>query len=173
MCYFITATLPPGADVAAVRALVAPEGSSWSALSNPFVQGQLPKGWGYYCITGSLCDCRSALVRGDAARGKTLRLPRRAAAWSEAKRNRWLEQRGLLVEGRESAARGDVVAWHEYLKRVLRAAGTPPVGVLIHFYRAGIENEDITIARRSPVKVQTTTPTVLQTLEPDVLYEFS
>lgn len=173
MCYFITATLPSGADLASVRALVGPEGSSWAALSNRYVQDQLPKGWGYYGITGSVCDCQSALVRGDAARGKTLKLPRHAAAWSQTKRNRWLEQRGLVIDGRESAARGDLVAWHEYLKRVLRAGGKPPVGLLIHFYKAGVENEEITVARHSTVKVQATPPTILQALEPDVLYEFS
>src|SRR5262245_49618334 len=173
MCYFITATLPSGADLAAVRAVVGPEGSRWTALSNRHVQAQLPKGWGYYGVTGSVCDCQSALVRGDAARGKRLKLPRHAASWSQAKRNRWLEQRGLLIDGREAAVRGDLVAWYEYLKRVLRAGGKPPVGLLIHFYRAGVENDDITVARRSSVEVQSTPPTVLQALEPDVLYEFS
>jgi hypothetical protein len=143
------------------------------AVSNPYVQGQLPKGWGYYSLTGSICDCHSALVRGDAARGKPLKWPRQAAAWSETKRNRWLEQRGVLMEGREAAARGDVAAWHEYLKRVLRAAGKSPLGLLIHFYTAGVETEDIALARRRSLRVQAMPPTTLQALEADVLYEFS
>jgi len=173
MCFFITATLPSGADLAAVRAVAGPEGSRWTALSNRYVQDQLPRGWGYYGVTGSVCDCQSALVRGEAARGKTLKLPRHAAGWSQTKRNRWLEQRGVLVDARESAVRGDVVAWYEYLKKVLRAGGKPPVGLLIHFYKAGVENEEITVARRTKVDVQATPPAVLQALEPDVLYEFA
>src|SRR5690349_11193588 len=104
MCYFITATLPSGADVEAVKAVNAPEGTSWALLSNPYIQAQLPKGWGYYSVTGSMCDCQSALVRGDVTPGKTPKLPRHAAGWSQSKRDRWLQQRGVLIEGRESAA---------------------------------------------------------------------
>lgn len=173
MCYFITATLPSGADLAAVRAVAAPEGSTWAPLSNGHVQAQLPSGCAYYGVTGSICDCQSALVRGDAAGGKTLKLPRHASGWSQTKRDRWLEQRGALVAGRESAARGDVVAWHEYLKKVLRSAGKSPVGLLIHFYNAGVDNESIAIVRRAAVNVFGTSSTLLQALEPDVLYEFS
>jgi hypothetical protein len=173
MCYFITATLPSGADLASVRAVTAPEGSSWTPLLNPFVRRQLPASWGYYCLTGSNCDCQSALVRSDIVRGKSLKLPRAAARWSQTKQDRWLEQRGHLIAERETAARGDVVAWHEYLKRVLGAVGTPPVGLLIHFYDAGVDNEHIVIARRSAMRVYEIQPATLQTLEPDVLYELS
>jgi hypothetical protein len=66
-----------------------------------------------------------------------------------------------------------VVAWHEYLKKVLRAAGQSPVGLLIHYYNAGVDNESIAIVRRAAVNVLGTSPTLLQALEPDVLYEFS
>jgi hypothetical protein len=173
MCYFITTTLPPGSDVAAVRALAAPEGSRWVALSNPHVRAQLPQGWVYYALTGAVCDCDSSLVPRDATRGKRLELPRHAAAWSETKRVRWLEQRRALVERAESDAHGDATGWHEYLKAVLRAAGKKPLGLLIHFYRHGVENEEIALERRVSVKVRAMPPTALQTLEPDVLYEFS
>jgi hypothetical protein len=173
MCYFITATLAPEADLQAVRAVEPPEGSSWVLLSNAFVQAQLPKGSRYYLVTGSACDCQSALVRSEAAGGKTLKLPRHATSWSQSKRDRWLEQRGALMEGRESAVRGDVIAWHEYLKRVLRAAGEAPVGLLIHFYSGGIDAEQIIIARRTPLSVNAMPPAALQSLEPDVLYEFA
>jgi hypothetical protein len=173
MCFFITATLPAEADLVAVRTVVGPEGSSWTLLTNAYVQNQLPKGSRYFLLTGSSCDCQSALVRGDVARGKSLKLPRHAAAWTQTKRDRWLEQRGALIEGRESAARGDVIAWHEYLKRVLRSAGRSPVGLMIHFYSGSGDDERLTVTRRPSLVLNAMPPSALQNLEPDVLYEFS
>lgn len=162
-----------GVDVVAIRGLRGPEGAGWQPVTNPHVQAQLPARAVYYLLNGSGCDCQSALVRSGTAGGKELKLPRAAARWTETKRMRWLEQRGVIAEGKEASARGDAIAWFEYLKRVVVLARKGPVGLLIHFYSGGPDNERLTIAHRVSVKLQATSASVLQTLESDILYEFS
>jgi len=135
MCLFISGSLVRGADLGAVRAVRGPEGSAWEPLANPHVQKQLPSRHGYFRVTRGHCDCRGALQPREALKKNgTPRMPKGSKTWSETKKARWLSQVGRrVVPG--ATIRGDVVAWHEYLKRVVAIVAKGHVGLLLHTYR--------------------------------------
>lgn len=118
-------------------------------------------------MTGSWCDCDSGLSRCARRRSRRQHWPKAAKRWSETKRRRWLEQR----DGKAGRVRGDVVAWRGYVVRLARLA-SGPVGLLVHWYRGGIEDEAFTIDIRAPARLSTVTPGDFAAFDEDVLYQF-
>jgi hypothetical protein len=153
VCWFISGTLPKTANLAAVRSIVGPEGNAWR-----------PRGVGYFDVTGSGCDCDTAL--GGAVRGKPDQLPRSAARWTETKKQRWIEQRQLA--GADGAAvDGRAVAWHEYMKRVVAAAGAGPVGLVVHWW-----DELGAVRSQEPIEIDRFAPAEFLRMEDQMLYQF-
>lgn len=171
MCLFISGTLVRGADLGVVRAVRGPEGSAWEPLANPHVQKQLPPGHAYFLVTGSHCDCRSALQpRGPMKKDGTPRMPKGSKTWSATKKARWMSQVGHRAVPGVAMTRGDVVAWHGYLKRLVGVVGKGQVGLLLHTYRGRVDGERITI--RQERRELSDDPSVLVGMGEDVLYLF-
>ena len=170
MCYFVTGTLPVGADLERVRSVGGPEGSAWLPISNHFVQEQLPSS-AYYLVNGGVCDCESALVRHLSVPKRKKHPPQRASKWSAAKRQRWLEQRGWVEAQQEISVDGNLSAWARYLNQLVGIVSPAPVGLLLHWYSGSVEGERVAVRVERPVAAATLRPSAFVLWEADHLYQ--
>jgi hypothetical protein len=174
VCYFITGTLPVDTDVEAVRGISGIEGSAWRPLVNPHVRWQLPAGVDYYLVTGSVCDCDSALVRHlYALMRRRTTIPHRAARWSAAKLQRWREQRGFVEASREASVHGNISAWYRYLTELAGVVQTGAVGLLLHWYNGSIEDECFGVTVVNPVSIANVEVSWLTSWKADHLYQLA
>jgi hypothetical protein len=118
-------------------------------LDHPEVRAQLPVGAIYLRPhAADECECTSALGAAEAvqhADEKDARQVRalRLRGWSDAKVQRWLEQRAkaedpqALVRRREA----ELDAWTAALHDLLGEGGCAEVGLLVHAYRTGLTRD--------------------------------
>lgn len=181
MCYYITATLPPGANVAEVREIAARFGRKWEPIAKGPVVRQLRAGETYYWTTPNLCDCDTALGRGRLnarnERGEAGEIEHlRRKGWSAAKIERALSQkwasedrqRQLLIE----TSRRDAGNWLEFLRAALSSRASSSAGLLLHMYDGAVDDTRIAIVRE-PVSLAKIDRDFLLHIEEDRLYEFS
>ena len=185
MCLYITATLPRNAKLNCVAPIFESYKLSFEPISNPFVLKQLHPGDVYISTTTSHCDCGSALGslgRRDRDEPESyeheLKKLRRKG-WGETKIRRWLEQKEQTKEkhAREDEARAGSSTpvaqyWVDFISEVLGSKCTDRVGILLHFYRMGVEDERVKILDKERVKIEKLTPRLLLEMEYDVVYEF-
>lgn len=185
MCLYITAALPRSAKIDRVAPIFETYKLSFETISNPYVLKQLHPGDVYISTTSHHCDCGSVLgsLGGrdeDEPEGYEHELKKlRRKGWSEAKIQRWLEQKGRESEkhARKDADRARVNTphaqhWIDFISAVLNSKCTERVGVLLHFYHMDVEGERIKIARTVRVRLEELTPRLLMEMEHDVVYEF-
>ena len=128
MCYFITATLPPNADVERVRRS-APAAKYWAPIDNPVVHGQLDPGTSYFLTTRGHCDCGTVLGclrhARERRRGRSMDdvAKLKAKGWTSAS-----ERLGLLLHDYEGAVDTDAVR----VTRERIALGTVDAGLLMN-----------------------------------------
>lgn len=181
MCHFITATVPGNADRKQVRAVIAAHRRGFQRLSNPHTQPQLPPGDQYLGLTRKMCGCGTVLgclasQEGDSAEPRAREVEKlRKQGWSEARIERWRggrdrtrEKRGQAPEQRLAEAQG----WIDFLRALLSVEGTSHVGLLLHWYRTGPEEERFAIQRIETMPVGKLTPEWLMRIEEDVLVLF-
>ena len=167
MCWFISGTLPRGADLAAVRSIVGPEGSAWRPFTEAALKAQLPRAVDCFSVTASSCDCQTVLGSARHRKGKGERLPRAAARWSETKKRRWLEQRHVLIAQEDAAVHGGAVAWHEYVRRVVAVVPQGPIGLFLSW-----ADSEGAVHVREPVAIETFRPAEFLRFEERTLYQF-
>lgn len=184
MCHFITATLPRGADVDAAAAVARRHGRVWVPCENPYVISQLGAGEGYFFTTSGHCDCETAV--GSLARPAP-RKPRhekqvpklRRKGWSEAKIQRWLDEKHGTEKRRAAEAEArlgnppfETEMWGSLVRDLFAELAVEHVGLLLHMYSGGLETERIHLLRRQSVEPLELTPAFLLQVEEDVLYRF-
>lgn len=185
MCHFITATLPHSAQVDFVAPIFGVHKLSFKVIDNPHVLSQLDSGDIYIHTTSSHCDCGTALgILNRSGDPESLNYDRetkrfRKQGWSEAKIQRWLEQKEQTKEKhlREDEARAktgtpDAAHWMAFIIDVLKSGHTHQIGLLLHLYHGGVESERIKLLGREKVKSKELNPKRLMEIKEDVLYEF-
>jgi len=186
MCHYVTATMSAGGEANAVRKIADTFALRWEQIHNPSVAKALLPGETYFYTTRGMCDCGTDL--GSARRIATPRPPDhereakklRKKGWGAAKIERRHKDRQADFERRqaEAEARKDqpphhAQIWCDFIHAVLDAGAARSIGILLHFYRGGIDSERIPIAGRRSLKAGELTAQVLLQLEEDVLYEFN
>lgn len=184
MCHFITATLPRGADADAAAAIARRHGRVWVPCENPHVISQLGTGEGYFFTTSGHCDCGTAvgsLARPQLPRRKPEKqVPKlRRKGWSEAKIQRWLDEkhgtekrRAAEAEARVGNPPFEAEMWVSLLRDLLAELVVDHVGLLLHMYCGGLETEPIHLLRSRSVEPPELTVDLLLQAEEDVLYRF-
>jgi hypothetical protein len=185
MCHFITATLPSSVNPDSVAPTFESHKLGFKLISNPHVSEQIDLGDWYILTTRGYCNCGTAigsLSYSDA--GTPVSYERelnkfRKQGWSEAKIQRWLEQKEQTRERHqhedESRAQGstpELDQWVNFLTDLLKSGKTHRLGLLLHLYKGGIESERIKILGREKVKLGELNPERLMKMKEDVLYEF-
>ena len=138
MCHHITATLPRVGELKSVAPIFESHKLGFELISNPHVAEQVdPQDW-YILTSRRHCDCGTALgsLKHERA-AKVLSYDRelkkfRKQGWSEAKIQRWLEQKEQTKERhrREDEALADgrgpeLDRWIEFLNDLIRFGPSP------------------------------------------------
>lgn len=172
MCYFIKLVLPARADVPALREIVERHGRVLEPISEPRVDRELPPGDQAY-LTTARCDCGTRLVNGKSnarEHDEDRDLARlRREGWSEAKIQRWREQRGdaarRRAEARAKPRELEAEEWRALVSDLL-AARVDHVGLLVHWVTDHV--------RRGPLLPSASLNTeTVSNLEENVLYTFT
>ncbi len=178
MCRFVTAVLPAAAPHEALDALARMHGRRFLRLSNPLVTRQLTPGGAYFLTTLGHCDCDEPLGARrmqkedwDAMAGKLAR-----KGWSEGKIARAIAQKREQAEAADGVQRrradDDLTRWLAFVDAVLASGQVDQLGLLLHFYRGGVEDEEVTIRERRRVGRDDDRAALLHGMEQDVLYLF-
>lgn len=158
----------------------------WEPLDNPGVIKQLCEGERYYFTTGGMCDCGTEIgmaIRMDAALGsrepdlshELKKLKKKG--WSESKIERWIEQTKVVATRRheEAAARlsgphPEVDRWIQFVSTVLKEKHAEWVGILVHWYRGGLNTEGINAGNRRWLTLAELTEDYLLNADEDTLH---
>lgn len=185
MCYFVTATLPYNVKVESVASFFESHKLGFKLISNPHVSTQIEPGDLYVLTTSGYCDCDTALGSlnardnyGSVSYERELKNFRKRG-WSEAKIQRWLEEKQqmkdrLLREGqrRAEASAADATLWVDFIAGLLRFGYAPRIGLLLHMYGGNVSAERINLLSREKVRLKELNPERLMKMKEDVLYEF-
>ncbi len=185
MCHFITAFLPASANVTALADVFDRHKVGFQQIDNPYVREQVPPGDVYLLTTRGWCDCVTSLGRLSRTGaslpddGEKQVAKFRMQGWSEAKIQRWREQKernGEKEERRQEAqvteATPQVERWIQFLTDALHSGHTSRIDLLLHFYRGSVEGERINFLRQEYVPVQRLDAEHLLRLEEDVVYNY-
>jgi len=184
MCHYITALLPHVVELKSLAPIFESHKLGFELISNPHVAEQVdPQDW-YVLTSRKHCDCGTALGSLNHERAaKVSSYDRelkkfRKQGWSEAKIQRWLEQKEQTKERHrredEALAEGggpELDRWIEFLNDLIRFGPSPRFGLLLHWYAVSIEGERIKIKRRERFRLSELNPERLMRIEEDVLYE--
>ena len=185
MCHYITATLPREVDPNSVAHIFESHKLGFELISNPHISQQIDSGDWYVLTTRKHCDCGTALgsLNREGA-GKVVSYERdlekfRKQGWSEAKIQRWVEQKEQTKERHqredEFLAQGgspELDGWVAFLNAVLKFGQARRIGLLLHWYRRGIRSERINIKGREKLTLSEVTAERLMKMKEDVVYEF-
>jgi hypothetical protein len=185
MCHYITATLPLNADVAAVSLVFEKFKLGFEIIHNPHIKSCLPVGELYVLTTRSYCDCgtvlgssaRSATAGTEASERNLARFMKQG--WSEAKIQRWLDEKQKAQEKEELKAhqqaeggKPEASRWVDFLTSVLKSGGANRIGLLLHWYQSGVDNERVKLQSITTLPITEATPELLMAMQEDVLYNF-
>lgn len=185
MCHFITATLPQSVKLDSVAPIFESHKLGFDLVSNPHVSAQIESEDWHILTTRGHCDCDTVL--GSLSRSvasEPISYERdlkkfREKNWSEAKIQRWLEQKEQtkekhLREDEDQARRTtpDAAHWIGFITDVLISGHTRRIGLLLHMYHGGVESERIQILGRQKVNLKELTTKLLMEMKEDVVYEF-
>jgi hypothetical protein len=184
MCHYITATLPQVVELKSVGPIFETHKLGFELISNPHVAEQIdPRDW-YILTSRKHCDCGTAL--GSLNRRWAAKVSNynrelkkfRKQGWSEAKIQRWLEQKEQSKERHrredEALAEGggsELDRWIVFLNNLVKSGHVSRFGLLLHWYHGSVEGERIKIQRRETVRLSELNPARLMKIEEDVLYE--
>lgn len=182
MFHYITATLPAKADLKAAEAIFKKYTFAFSEIGNEHVAGQLPPGE-HQILTTAKCDCGTALgscrVEKPPVVSKKELDQLRRKGWSEAKINRWLEEKNAAGEKDQRAARpelaetnDELVRWFSLMNAVFESGAADRVGVLLHEYSKAVASEKIVLSATETYSLTESTPLVLGEMREDVHYVF-
>ncbi len=177
MCIFIGATLPKGADLAALNQLARAYQRHFWSQENESVERQIGPAFGWFLTTHGHCDCGTSL-------GCALERQRRATDWSQVEQklvgrgwsrtkvDRTLAQMREQRQPRASVMQDDpdLERWQGFIEAVLGSGLTQELGLLVRMY-SGSQSDAFDIRARKTVKVGDIAAT-LPRMEQDVLYAF-
>jgi hypothetical protein len=185
MCHFITATLPRKVELGLVAPIFESHKLGFKLIANRHIAEQIESGNSYILTTRGQCDCGTVLGshnnaddHGSVGSDRELKKLRKQG-WSEAKIQRWIEQkeqtkvRNVLKE--EADAQADLPLaehWIRFITDLLESGYTSKFGLLLHWYHGGVENERIQIQSTEKVTLTELSPGQLTRMKEDVLYEF-
>ncbi|HKR01256.1 MAG TPA: hypothetical protein VJT09_11315 [Pyrinomonadaceae bacterium] len=185
MCYFVTATLPYNVKVESVASVFESHTLGFELISNPHVSAQVEPGDLYVLTTRGYCDCDTALgLLNPRDNFESVSYERelkkfRKQGWSEAKIQRWLEEKEQAKERYMSVARQRAEAtapeagpWVDFIAGLLRSGYTPRIGLLLHMYSGSVSGERVNILGREKVGLRDLNSERLLRMKEDVLYEF-
>lgn len=171
MCFYITATLPPDFSIPEAEMIASQFERDWALFENPFIRKYLLPGEQYFYTTKGHCDCGTTLGSKNSRHRSQSSLDRhvkkfRNKGWSEAKIERWLEEKQRPKPG------GDTFPWKSLISSFIEKGNAEYVGILLHAYSGILDNEKIEIKKIEEIDISQLSEEYLCMVEEDVLYRF-
>lgn len=185
MCHFVTAIMSAAGDVQKVAKCAKEQRLRWEEFDNPSILRQLHAGERYFFTTRNWCDCGTAIgstLRKETRRAVAFSEPEveklRKQGWSAHKIERWQEERRRSFEKEKAAIASrasidrsaEVQNWLDFFQAASNQRAARALGLLLHWYRGGLNTENITLAARVSWNVKTLEPQQLLEVEEDTLY---
>ena len=176
MCQYITITLPKETILDEIEPLFDQYEMSQRLIHNSYVQTQLDSDDYYINTTSRMCDCDSVI----ASNSQHLNLGEKYASdikrkkkkgWSDTKINRWIEQKEN--SGINEKLQLDNERWMRFLTELLNENQIGKVGILIHWYDLGLDDEPIELKGKRKIQSDDLVGDTLENMEYDVLYEIT
>lgn len=184
LCFYITATLPKKTDLDKIRTILDEFEMAFIPIHNDRVSSQLKAGNLYLRATKSYYDCDTILgslnrqneyqTLLNSKKVKTLRKKK----WTDKEIDNWINQK-LKKKKREiggkltqNERKSKVERWRQFLLNLLKNSNVSHVGILKHWYRGALKDENITLKETRRIQNSNVTPDFLLNLEEDILYEF-
>lgn len=172
MCTFITATIDANVGLERLKPVFQAHRFQFLPLENPGVQRQLPKGRAYLVRACGVCDCGTAIGRGESAETNlSLEIGKlRRQGWSQVRIDRWVASKRSSAEDRASREQARVdKELSRYLEMIRAVLEVSRFGLMHHFYAGSVGDEVFEVSVARPV-----VPTVdaLLQLPADTLQEF-
>lgn len=178
-------TLPKNIDIESIRVILDKYNMIFSPISNNNLNSQLRPGELYFRATKDYCDCDTSLGILNRERDyqkllnskkvKTLKKKK----WTESEIDEWIikklqkkpsHSKRFITENERQL---DIKRWTNFIHDPIESNEISRIGILKHWYKYGLQNEDFTLKRTVKLHVDETTSEILLNLEEDVLYEFS
>ncbi|CAN7369772.1 hypothetical protein LJR143_002008 [Pseudoxanthomonas sp. LjRoot143] len=178
MCRFVTAVLPANAPHEALDVLARAYGRRFLRLSNPSVMRQLAPDEAWFLTTLGHCDCDEPLGARRTQEGDWEEMAHKLArkGWGEGKIARAIAQKREQAEAADGVRRrradDELTRWLAFVDAVLTPGHVRELGLLLHFYGGGPEDEEVTIRQRRRVGRSEDRAALLHGMEQDVLYLF-
>ena len=184
MCYYITATLPENTDIQSIKTILDKYNMAFSPINNSNVNSQLRPGELYFQATRDYCDCDTSLgvLNRDAEYQKLLNSKKvrilRKKKWTESKINGWIRKK---LENKPSHSKRsitekerhlDIRRWIDFILEIINSNNVSRIGILKHWYKYGLNDEQITIKNTIKSYIDEIKPDFLLNLKEDILYEF-
>lgn len=185
MCHFISGLIDKQTTLDDVNKVGHDNAITFDKCDNDFVKAQLKANDDYLVKRATFCDCGTHL--GLATRTKSpdnLRVEKREVdklkkkGWSETKIKRWRTDRENTIQKDkvryDRIANGvdiDIENWINYLSKVFNKTKIQHFGLLLHWYKGGLESERINIKDRIQIRIFELTADTLLKMEEDVIYE--
>lgn len=150
MCTFNTLLLPASVQLAAVNAIAREAlGQTFTPQENVTIERAVAADARSF-VRDTDCDCGMGLAaRPDATPPDRELRKLRAAGWSDAKIQRWVDQRAATQQKRHrqhQANRPQAAEWAAFVRRILDERLAPWVGLFTHDYEGSVKTESIEIA---------------------------
>ena len=175
MCQYITITIPKETKLDEIQSLFDRFEMSQNLIQNTHLQSQVESDPYYINTTSRMCDCGSVIASNaqhlneEEKYASDIKLKKKKG-WSDTKINRWIKQKEN--SGRNEELKQDNERWQQFLGELLTVDQIGKVGVLIHWYDLGLEDELINLNGKKKVKISNLSEDTLENMEYDTLYEF-
>ncbi len=185
MCHFISGVITQQTNIDDINKVGQRYSITFEKCDNNFVISQLKESEVYIKKNSKICDCGTEL--GMLKRmnlPETFRIEKseieklNKKGWSESKINRWTEDRKKDVEkkrkqynSRANELHTDIENWLTYLRNLFEQTSVSHFGLLLHWYKGGLENEKIKLNERRKVRISEVTEDILLNIDEDILYD--
>jgi hypothetical protein len=186
MCHFITAVIDRKAGLDRLNQLGRDNGITFNVCDNDYIKAQLKPSEAYIVKNCRYCSCGTRLGLAKRAQSGDLRIEKREIeklqrkGWSEHKIRRWVADREKNIEKAknqfENLTQGkysDIENWLMYINGTLSDGAFSHIGLILHWYEHGPENEKVMIKERKFIKIGDLTAQLLLNINEDVIYDIT
>lgn len=185
MCHFITGLIDRQTTLDDLNKVGHDNAIIFDKCDNDFVRAQLKTNEDYIVKRTKFCDCGTHLgLTARTSAPDTTRVEKREVdklkrkGWSETKIQRWLTDREKTIEKDKvkydrivNGVHVDIENWIDYLNKIFTETKIQHFGLLLHWYKGGLESERIKLKDRIKVRLNELTPDTLLKMDEDVIYE--
>ncbi|MFX1387445.1 MAG: hypothetical protein ACFE9M_09535 [Promethearchaeota archaeon] len=184
MCFYITTTLPESTNIESLRNIFDRYNMAFYLINNDNLTPQFRQGELYFRATKEYCDCDTSLGFLNRERDyqkllnskkvKTLRRKK----FNEAEIDEWIRKKlqkkspHIKKTITERERQLDIERWKNFILDVLNSKKVSHIGILKHWYKYGLQEEEIILKRTEKMNIDEIKIEFLLNLEEDVLYEF-